>query len=138
LLALAITAVLATAGLASETPSTTSAQVAHEVATWPIHVALSAVAIASVWMSQHFGQKKDELAFERDKMNAQAMGKLTDAMIALRDVEAKRHSEEAQRQQDLARLSAAIEGRPCLCGTTDKSTQSHRKGTNHEQPQPTV
>jgi hypothetical protein len=133
IVALIATALLATAGITANTPEaqTTTAQVAREVSNWPIHVALAAVAIAAVWMALYFGQKKDELALERDKMNAAAMGKLTDSMIALRDVEAERH-------QAMARLSAAIEGRPCLCGATHKSTHSHGKGPHHEQPQPTV
>ena len=87
-IALLSTLLLATAGAAANGEEVS--RTAHEVAAWPIHVVLGSVALGSVWLSMHFGWRNNKLAFERDRINSEAIGKVTEAMLAMRDVEMKR------------------------------------------------
>ena len=76
--------------------SGTVAQAMQSAASWPLHVVLGAVALGSVWMCLSFSRQKDLMSFERDKLNAQAIGRVADALIALRD----------EQHNGMARMSA--------------------------------
>lgn len=107
----------------------------HEAASWPIHVVNGAVTLGSVFLALHFGRSKDKMTMERDRITSEAMGRVADGLIAMRDAMNSRNNDV---RTELVRLSAVIGEHFHGRRATDNSTQSQMKGPEHEQPQPTV